>query len=287
MFLLATVLVTAVMASATTTTIASDLKKNTASASSFSNHQQLLRSSSTTTTATTSASGLQKTTTSLSSSTQHKGFMDSLPSAGALGEMALHAAMKPHSYWFHPPNTQVEALPDGELTMDGGNFESASNKDCALLAQNNNGVCPPPCATKWPNGMCILKDASQKTCLCVDPCTAFDLPSYDEFGHETALSGCEHCVRHKSRSHLRFEPWTIMKSEYTCGFCGTTCVSADKNGPSRSLMEECADQFDWTLQDCRRVELNSEDIAGSETQASFDAYSDTPDPELALLETKQ
>jgi hypothetical protein len=224
-------------------------------------------------------------------------FIDSMTSAagsaglptdlGGMANLAANMAGKEHKYWFHPPNTLVEELPNGELTMDGGDYESASTKDCALLAKRNNGVCPPPCATKWPNGMCIVKDATGSTCICVDPCTAFDAPAYDEFGRETVLSGCEHCVRHKSRSHLRFEAWAMGGSEYNCGFCGNTCTSADKNGPSRTLKEECADQFDWTIQDCRRIELNSEDLAGSETQESFDAYSDTPDPEAGEEEKKE
>ena len=49
-----------------------------------------------------------------------------------------------------------------------------------------------------------------------------------------------------------------------------------QNGPE-GLREECGDQFDWTIQDCRRVDLNSEDLGGSESEASFDIYSDTPD----------
>ena len=183
-----------------------------------------------------------------------------------------------HEYFFHAPNTETEELPDGETTMDGGEFVSASSKDCAVLARSNNGICPEPCATHWPNGACILKDYTGKNCLCVDPCTAFDQPAYDDFGHETLLSGCEHCVRHKSRSHLRFEKWTMAFSKYQCGYCGNTCVSGDKNGPSRTVMEECADQYDWTLQDCRRVDLTSEDVAGSETEESYDIYTDQPDP---------
>jgi len=199
----------------------------------------------------------------------------SAASSGILSTLVdglLHAK---HQYFFHSPNTQIEELPEGEMTMDGGEYDSASQKDCAIEAGRNNGVCSLPCATHWPNGACIIKDAND-ACICVDPCTAFDLPAMDDFGHDSLLSGCEHCVRHKSRSHLRFEKWTMAGSQYTCGFCGNTCVSSNKNGPE-GLREECGDQFDWTIQDCRRVDLNSEDLGGSESEASFDIYSDTPD----------
>jgi hypothetical protein len=219
---------------------------------------------------------LRKSTTKV-----NKGFMDSVAGAGGAGlSMLVDGLLHPkHQYWFHSPNTVVEELPDGETTMDGGSFDSASQKDCAVMASANNGICSPPCATHWPNGACITKDFSGINCICVDPCTAFDQSAYDDYGHESLLSGCEHCVRHKSRSHLRFEKWTMAGSDYTCGYCGNTCVSADKNGPSRTLKEECADQYDWTIQDCRRVDLTSEDTAGSETDQSFDIYSDTPDAE--------
>ena len=93
----------------------------------------------------------------------------------ALDSLVSNLKRPAHNYWFHPPNTVVEELPDGELNMDGGNFESAAEKDCALLARSNNGICPLPCVTTWPNGACIIKDSTDTVCICVDPCTAFDL----------------------------------------------------------------------------------------------------------------
>lgn len=95
----------------------------------------------------------------------------SAASSGILSTLVdglLHAK---HQYFFHSPNTQIEELPEGEMTMDGGEYDSASQKDCAIEAGRNNGVCSLPCATHWPNGACIIKDAND-ACICVDPCTA-------------------------------------------------------------------------------------------------------------------
>jgi hypothetical protein len=186
-----------------------------------------------------------------------------------------------HKYWFVPPNTQVEELPDGAMTMDGGVYDSKYRGDCAKLAEEANGVCPAPCAMTWSNGACIVKGARTGACICVDPCSAFDLPAYDEWGHESLLSGCDSCVRHKAKSHLRFEGWAMGGTPYTCGYCGNACVSGNKNGPSKSVLEDCGDQWDWTLQHCRRREPTSEEIAGSETEESFDPYGETPPEEGA------
>ena len=194
-------------------------------------------------------------------------------SLAAITESLLHPR---HKYWFVPPNTQIEDLPDGAMTMDGGVYDSKYRGDCARLAEAAGGKCPPPCATTWPNGACIVKGAATGACICVDPCSAFDLPAYDEWGHESLLSGCEGCVRHKARSHLRFEGWAMGGSPYTCGYCGNTCVSGSRSGPDQNILEDCGDQWDWTLQHCHRREPTSEEIAGSETEESFDPYGDTP-----------
>ena len=66
---------------------------------------------------------------------------------------------------------------------------------------------------------------------------------------------------------------------YTCGYCGNSCVSGNRNGPSKNVLEDCGDVWDWTLQHCHRREPTSEEIAGSETDESFDPYGDTPPAE--------
>ena len=116
----------------------------------------------------------------------------SAASSGILSTLVdglLHAK---HQYFFHSPNTQIEELPEGEMTMDGGEYDSASQKDCAIEAGRNNGVCSLPCATHWPNGACIIKDAND-ACICVDPCTAFDKPAYGTFKiEELRFNNCVH-----------------------------------------------------------------------------------------------
>ena len=94
------------------------------------------------------------------------------------------------------------------MTMDGGIYDSKYRRRLRK-ASRGDGNCPPPCATTWPNGACIVKGAARGECVCVDPCSALDLPAYDEWGHESLLSGCESCVRHKANSNLRFEGWAM------------------------------------------------------------------------------
>ena len=169
---------------------------------------------------------------------------------------------------FFPPNLIKERLNDGDYNIEGGLFESYVEGACAQQ-YGQSGVCSPPCMQKWPgdNSRCIV-EAKDGSCICVDPCTVLGIPRYNDFGNEIQGSGCEECVRHKNTKHFEKEPWVILDSPVNCGWCGTSCVSADANGPT-VLGNDCPDNYQYTISRCRLQTLNDEDLHGIKTDEPY------------------
>eukprot|EP00943_MAST-04B_sp_MAST-4B-sp1_P004122 g4122.t1 len=162
---------------------------------------------------------------------------------------------------FVPPNLIKEKLRDGDYNADGGLFESYNEGVCAQQF-GQTGVCSKPCLTKWPKDQerCIVED-KDGNCICVDPCVVNTIPIYGEWGNEVRGSGCETCVRHKTFKSLLKQPETISNSPMNCGWCGNSCVSGDRNGPT-ILGNECPDDYRYTIFQCRQQELTNEELNG-------------------------
>ena len=69
------------------------------------------------------------------------------------------------------------------------------------------------------------------------------------------------CVRHKTFKSLLKQPETISNSPMNCGWCGNSCVSGDRNGPT-ILGNECPDDYRYTIFQCRQQELTNEELNG-------------------------
>jgi len=83
-----------------------------------------------------------------------------------------------------------------------------------------------------------------------------------------------------------FEPvrplprWAMKQSKYSCGYCGTQCISGSKRGPFSASYgddnymtyggNDCADHWQWKLHDCRLHKLTAEDERGSEVEVAMD-----------------
>ena len=128
------------------------------------------------------------------------------------------------------------------MTMDGGIYDSKYRGDCAKLASDGVSSAMRHNVAEW----CVHRQGGGRgECVCVDPCSTLNLPACDEWGHESLLSGCESCVP-RTNSNLRFEGWA-MGGTPTHGYCGNSCVSGNRNGPSKNVLEDCGDVWDWTL----------------------------------------
>ena len=171
---------------------------------------------------------------------------------------------------FVPPNLIKEKLREGDYNADGGLFESYKEGVCAQQ-YGQNGVCSKPCLLKWPDDKerCIVEDKDGQ-CICVDPCVLFTRPTYGEFGNEIRGSGCEECIRHKTVKSILRQPWAISNSPMNCGWCGNSCVSGDRNGPT-ILGNECPDDYRYTMFQCRQQQLTDEELQGIKIDEPYGA----------------
>jgi hypothetical protein len=127
----------------------------------------------------------------------------------------------------------------------------------------------PMASARTTAGRCIVADR-KGNCICVDPCALLTKPKFDTFGHEMRGSGCDECVKHKRYdSSWGGKSWVIQHSPISCGWCGNTCISGDAQGAS-ILGNECPDQYDFSLIQCRQTELSDEDIARNKDNLQVD-----------------
>ena len=202
------------------------------------------------------------------------------------------------------------------FALKGGKF--GKGKD--LKYSRNPAWCLPPCALKNGADDCYVKDTSGDCicvdpCQLMSNKRNFHMDDYN-FGHDSTEADCEWCTKYKAdhwgadigfRGGPRdggrkdappwfkgdkakggggFEPvrplprWAMKKSPYSCGFCGTQCISGSKRGPFSAAYgddnymtyggNDCADHWQWKLHDCRLHKLTAEDERGSEVEVAMD-----------------
>ncbi len=209
---------------------------------------------------------------------------------------------------FDFPASITEQYRANEYTSSGGIFSDSQALKTCHRNKLETGKCTPPCFDVVPGdetGRCFVY-SKDRECLCVDPCSLFSSKELDPISGSTVEGsgdGCEHCVRHKSwrffvktngkapsRINPRAKPSWVNKFQFqrdgpsgmdlfaiSCGMCDTECVAGTLDGPAQDG-EECPGVWNWKIDQCRRMELTSEEMASQE-QGEFETYHEVKEDE--------
>ena len=199
----------------------------------------------------------------------------------------------------------IEPYRANEYTSSGGVFSDSQALKYCHQRKISTGQCVPPCYDQVPGdptGRCFVY-SKDRECLCIDPCTLYSGKELDPVTGSTLKGSgdpCERCVRHKSwrffleigaapkqpsRINPRSRPnWVYdydsnKKSrrkklgpsgkeifDVSCGMCDSECVAGTTIGPKIDG-DECPGVWNWKIDQCRRMELTSEESVAQEEGA--------------------
>ena len=192
----------------------------------------------------------------------------------------------------------IEPYRANEYTSFGGVFSDSQALKYCHQRKISTGQCVPPCYDQVPGdptGRCFVY-SKDRECLCIDPCTLYSGKELDPVTGSTLKGSgdpCERCVRHKSwrffleigaapkqpsRINPRSKPNWVYDSnkklgpsgkeifDVSCGMCDSECVAGTTIGPKIDG-DECPGVWNWKIDQCRRMELTSEESVAQEEGA--------------------